>query len=294
MKFAQTNCFLKDHGSPERDLRLLAEAGFQYFFWCYHWNDDYLYSLHEMKAYKKMMDDSGIKLLDIHGTSGQEKCFFSTVEYARKAGVELVVNRMIMHGEMGAEGDLTLHVPYFQAEMNEEERKTVVPEADALKRSLDELMPSLEKYNVRLALENGQGLSGDTFEILGDCMKSYPAERLGITFDSGHANRFRQLGFSKIEAFLDRVYVLHLHDNDGIWDWHRPPADGIIDWKKLLQLVARTPAGKKPLCFEVQMNHTPFFDKELGEDQPMEKIREFLAYTFEKCRKTAELYEKVK
>ena len=103
MKIAAATDYIGSTGYPERPLRLLAEAGFTHLHWCHQWCTDFLYSQHEINAYKKMLKNFGLTLLDIHGSQGQEKCWYSGLEYQRKAGVELVINRIEMMTELEAE-----------------------------------------------------------------------------------------------------------------------------------------------------------------------------------------------
>ena len=35
--------YAEDTGSPELQLRRIAEAGFTHVHWCHHWDDDFLY-----------------------------------------------------------------------------------------------------------------------------------------------------------------------------------------------------------------------------------------------------------
>ena len=100
MDIALNTDFLTSRLSPEKYLRLTSEAGFTHLHWCHQWNTDYLYSASEIDQYKKWLKQYGLKLLDIHGSMGQEKLWYSTEEYQRKAGVELVLNRIIMLDEL--------------------------------------------------------------------------------------------------------------------------------------------------------------------------------------------------
>ena len=59
-------------------------------------------------------------------------------------------------------------------------------------------------------------------------------DNVGICFDSGHFHVHfdDDLDFAK---FKDRVFAVHLHDNDKIDDLHLIPFDGTIDWKKIIK-----------------------------------------------------------
>ena len=96
MKIALNTDYYSGTGSPEMPLRYLAEAGFTHVHWCHQWCTDFLYGKAEIDAIGRLLRGLGLTLLDIHGSAGVEKCWFSTVEYQRRAGVELVANRVGM------------------------------------------------------------------------------------------------------------------------------------------------------------------------------------------------------
>ena len=80
MKIALNTDYLEGTGKPEKYLQMMAEAGFTHVHWCHHWNTDFMYGLSEINQYKKVFKCLGLTLLDIHGSSGQEKCWYSTDE----------------------------------------------------------------------------------------------------------------------------------------------------------------------------------------------------------------------
>lgn len=291
MKMSFDTSYIASVGSPEKYLRFVAEAGFSHVLWGHQWNTDFLYSKSEIREYRKMLKKFGLTLLDVHGSAGVEKSWAATEEYRRKAGVELVVNRMILFSELEGEGVLTMHTPWYNEYVNSDnDRKKVAVQVEAVKRSLAELIPYIEKYHVKIAIENN---SADLFEQQEDYMRSFPAECVGITFDCGHANLYNRRGLYLIRNFKDRIEALHLHDNNSKGDQHQPPFYGNIDWEEMMRFIRSSSYGRsgRPLSFEVQMPHTPFYDKALKTDQPDEKVREFLADAYERCSKVAKIYE---
>ena len=63
-------------------------------------------------------------------------------------------------------------------------------------------------------------------------------ENVGICFDSGHYHvHFNDdLDFDK---FKDRIFAVHLHDNDQSDDQHLIPFEGTIDWEKIIKALKR-------------------------------------------------------
>ncbi len=290
MDIAINTDFLGGTRSPEARLKAIAEAGFTHLHWCHQWNTDFFYSTSELKQYAKWFQDFGLQLLDIHGTAGQEKCWYSTVEYEREAGVELVINRIIMMHELGATGSLMMHVPSIRIEEGFDPAP-VLPRYDALKRSLDELMPVLEKYSVRIAAEN---MPNDNFELLNRLMSEYPENYIGITYDSGHGNIGEGKGLDHMEPLKNRLQALHLHDNDGSGDQHQPPFFGTVDWERVVKLIAESSYKGRPLSFELAMRNTPFYEKELELNQKPENIRAFLADAHDRCERVVKMFEQIR
>ncbi len=289
MNIAINTDFLGSNGSPEPRLRAIAEAGFTHLHWCHQWCTDFLYSSSELKAIAGWLRETGLKLLDIHSSAGVEKCWFSPVEYERQAGVELVRNRIEMLGELGGTGAIMMHIPCIQPYMNTD-RNLYRQRMDALKRSIDELLVSLEHNHTCLAVEN---MWGDNWESIDELLAAYPPERLGICYDSGHGNsqQLKQLDF--LEQRKNRIQALHLNDNDGTGDQHQPPFMGTVDWDHAAGILA-TSSYDRELSFELAMRCTPFYDKtaEPITNQTPENIQKFLHDAHERCVRFATMVEK--
>ena len=281
-----------DFGSRIREI---AGAGFTHYFWCHQWNTDFLYTAPELEEIKKVQKSAGLRLLDIHGSSGNEKRWFFPTEYIRKAGVELVKNRLEMLDALEGEGVLVMHAPnlkYFveghvTPEEHEAKNKAAREEFEAVCRSLDELMPLLEKYDRKIAIEN---LQRDDWSFIDAYLTRYPAERLGICYDCGHANILRDRMF-EMDKRKSRLAATHLHDNDGTGDQHKPVFTGTVDFGKLAGIIASS-AYKGPLSFEISIRNTPFWDPEKDVyNQTPEARKAFLASSYQGCLKLAEMVE---
>ena len=292
MEIAISTSFLRDTESPEMYLRLIAEAGFTHLHWGHHWDTDFLYSRFEIAQCAKWLKRYGLKLLDIHGSEGVEKQWFSPEEYRRRSGVELVINRVVMLHELEAPGCVMMHLPPNRAIKSTPEDERLLPaRVEALKRSLDEIVPALEKYDAKLAVENRRN---DSFGVIATVMADYPAERVGITLDTGHANIDEARGFERMEKFKDRLMALHLNDNDAVGDLHQPPFYGTLDWERVARLVAAS-AYDRPASFELVMRNTPFFIPGAPPaEQPEKNIRAFLADAYDRCRRVAEMIDRAR
>lgn len=85
------------------------------------------------------------------------------------------------------------------------------------------------KLGVRLAIENLDD-TANIDNLVGRLVDDNPY--VGICFDSGHANVSNPGDFSVLEHFSDRVWALHLHDNNAQDDQHLLPFDQgcTVDW----------------------------------------------------------------
>lgn len=282
--------YLSDVYKPEYYLALAADAGFTHIHWCHQWNSDFIYSDSEIAFYKKSLHSLGLVLQDVHATVGQEKLYFSDEEYRRKAGLELLVNRIRMFAELEGTGAVALHIPSCRKGLSPEAVAEIPAQMVRVRRTLDELMPYLEKYDCAIALEN---MPNEDFECIAELMDAYPAERVGITYDSGHGNCGSCRGLDNIDKWKHRLKVLHLHDNDGSRDLHQPPFYGTVDWERAVRIIAGSGLTNLPLSFELSMVYTGYFDQESPKHQQDEKkIRAFLADAFERCSKVNEMFLK--
>lgn len=88
------------------------------------------------------------------------------------------------------------------------------------------------KYDVKLAVEN---LADN--EVLKKILNYADNPFIGLCFDSGHNNIVAHNDFSLLSDYRDKIYALHLHDNDGQEDLHRLPFEGNLDWEQFISAI---------------------------------------------------------
>ena len=225
--------FATDKGDPSEHLRLIAESGFEDVHWVHHWNDDFFYTPSELTQLKSWFSEFGLRLHGVHASAGQEKCWFSNVEYQRKAGVELVLNRMEMSASFGSDF-IVLHAPLLACDTKETWPVTF--------KSLDEIMPEARRLGVRIAIEN---MCNDDFAGIDTFLERYPADCLGICYDAGHGNVGRPGSLPDVERRADRIMALHIHDNNSFRDQHLLPFEGSHDWTAFAKTIAKTPCHNR-------------------------------------------------
>ena len=95
-------------------------------------------------------------------------------------------------------------------------------------RRLREICDYAWELGVRIAFENTK-IKGYQEYVLAHI----PNDNVGICLDSGHyhAHFHDELDF---HLFKDKIFCVHLHDNDGSDDQHLIPFDGTLDWDHLM------------------------------------------------------------
>lgn len=128
-------------------------------------------------------------------------------------------------------------------------------------RSLERLLPVAERVGVTICIENIWHPT-TTPEALLALLAACPSDRLGVCFDSGHANIMKRgpghaaastapkhwIPYGGVvwddrvlEKLLPRIVTCHLHDNDGVDDRHQLPGRGNVDWPAVMAGLARAP-----------------------------------------------------
>jgi len=127
--------------------------------------------------------------------------------------------------------------------------KDIKTRLDMFRRSLEYLLPRVQKDNITLAIENlPPGHVGNKAEDLRDIIKEFQSNHLGICFDTGHAHvggRLKEC-FDKLREF---IVTFHIHDNEGSEDMHLQPPYGSIQWEQFISWV-RAMSFPNPLVME--------------------------------------------
>lgn len=91
-----------------------------------------------------------------------------------------------------------------------------------------EIVDYAKELGIKIAFENTKmkGYLEYIFENIHN-------ENIGICYDSGHCHVYYDDEFN-YELFKNRIFAVHLHDNDKSDDLHLMPFDGTINWKKVV------------------------------------------------------------
>ena len=108
-------------------------------------------------------------------------------------------------------------------------------------------LETAEKYGTGIALENlpifkdiipimpfYPNNSGDLCELV----DNLTCDRVGICWDTGHANLMDIDQAKAIRQMGERLKVTHIHNNFKFYDLHLTPDNGNIDWKSVMTALA--------------------------------------------------------
>ena len=119
-----------------------------------------------------------------------------------------------------------------------------------------------ERLSIRIALENlAHGGPWNKIEELISLIKHFDLETLGLCVDVGHAhiNKYVPTRLDEIlsrHGVVNRVFCVHINDNDGVNDIHSLPGCGTVDWSRLLSSQWLRRAGYWVLESECRLEST--------------------------------------
>lgn len=264
----------------ENLLKKIADSGFSHVHWCHEWEGNYMYAESEMDQIAYWLNKYNLKVKGVHGSEGamrpqkhgryqyrneadNRKDYTSENEWNRKAGVDLIKNRVLLASKIGGK-EVVLHMQLPWKAMKESKLFKATYFAQVYK-SFDELELFCKEFGVRLALENLLGTplvhQKEQFDKL---FSRYNHNFLGFCFDPGHGAIMSQGDpLELIKRYQHRLIAMHLNDNMGATpdhlsndlttakqDFHMIPGQGMINWDELAGVIAKS-SYELPLTLEL-------------------------------------------
>lgn len=115
------------------------------------------------------------------------------------------------------------------------------------------LVPIAKKYNIKIGIENLPFTylsSICSVESTYKLIKEVNSEYVGMCLDTGHMNMFRIDPYDTIVSIKDKLFALHVHDNNSQSDSHSYPYQGNIDWDRFIKAL-KDINFNKVISFEV-------------------------------------------
>ncbi len=218
----------------EKGLAKMREHGFS----CLDYSglqnvSDPLYSLNDrdfeqtLSALRKQIESAGIYVSQIHGPWSWPPD--DTTEEKREIHRKYAERSIFGAACIGSENFVIHPVFPWGCDQDPDPEKMWQINRDFLVS----LLPAAEKYGVTVCFENMPmtvlAISGPAAIL--KMVKEINNPRLKVCLDTGHSNI---LGCPPADAvrMLGKEFlaVLHVHDNNGLWDQHLLPGEGTTDW----------------------------------------------------------------
>lgn len=188
----------------------IKESGFKNVFVQWYDNDSWEYSQERQIEYIK---SKGLNIIFAH-------LGYQNINSIWKKGEEgdLLVERYKRNIRECKENGINLVVMHLTS-------KHIAPDYNELGlERIKKITDYAKEQNVKVAFENTK-IRGYLEYVLGNIKESH----VGMCFDSGHFHAHFNDKFDH-EFVKNRIFAVHLHDNDGTSDQHLLPFDGTLNW----------------------------------------------------------------
>jgi sugar phosphate isomerase/epimerase len=190
-----------------------------------------------------LAEEQGIAIDSLHAPYRVKHDISYSDSESRMASVCRIALAMSAAVELGAK-TVILHLQSFPV-------KTGIQDVDSLLRSLEALVETAENMQIRLAAENLPGEVANLF--LHRALAEFKSDHFGFCYDSSHDQLGPGKPYEILEEFADRLFAVHLSDNDGLEDRHWIPFTGIVDWERVCYILHEA-RYSHPLLLEVENN----------------------------------------
>lgn len=243
-----TDTFMRTFGDEE-GLQKIAEAGFDavdFGMFKYPMRGELFASSDSdfesyFKGLREVMEQSGIYAEQTHspmpsytGDEAEDEFIFGIQARSIAAASFLGSKHIVIHPCIPAQ---------YRYSFYREETKAINM------KFYERLTPYLEKYNVRLCVENMFNwdpekkricptvcsFAEEMCDYIDTMNKNTASDRFTACLDIGHGNLTGQAPQEMIRILGHRLGVLHVHDNNGISDQHIAPHMGNIDWLSVME-----------------------------------------------------------
>ena len=136
--------------------------------------------------------------------------------------------------------------------------QTTTAARDCLRRSLDELCLFAAPYSIRIAIEPADRYETDLINTIPDALRMIDQlghDNLGVVLDCGHSYVVGESAAEAVVLSQDRLFHVHVDDNNGLRDQHLIPGEGTFNFAPFLEaLEKRNYQGY--LCVELSWDVT--------------------------------------
>ncbi len=100
------------------------------------------------------------------------------------------------------------------------------------RKRIEKMIGLAERRKVQIAFENVRSAMPIRY-----ILDTYTTPCVGLCYDIGHEHKWTP-GIDWLDLYSDRIFAVHLHDNNGDTDSHLVPFDGNINWNEKIKALA--------------------------------------------------------
>lgn len=249
--------------SPKETIDAINKAGFKDVFVQYYHRKNLEFDELEQIDYCKSL---GLNIIFCHlgydsineiwieGDYGEQVTdgYIKDLEIMKNKGIDMVVMHLTTHVEVPMYNELGL---------------------DRIRR----IIKRAEELDMKVAFENTR--KKDYLEYVLTNIKS---DNIGVCFDAGHNHLYFNNTFN-FEFFKNKIFAVHLHDNNQTVDQHLLPFDGTLDWDYVMKNLR-----------EVNYNGPMTLELCYRKEYLKQSVEEFYEEGFSRGKKLEEIFEKYK
>lgn len=179
---------------------------------------------------KQLIEEAGIEISQVHGpfryppqdsTAEERAELMDKMKVSIRGTALLGCKNWVFH-------------PFMPFGINDMEKGKEKETWDLSIKLVSELLEEARKYDITVCIENMPlpQFSLSAPSALSKLVGAVNDEHFKICLDTGHAAIFPALPLGDVmRECKEDIRVLHVHDNNGLEDWHRMPYDGVVDWR---------------------------------------------------------------
>lgn len=194
----------------------------------------------ELARIRGVLEAHSVRARTMHAPAGRY-ILAALDDYWRAESVPVLSGYVRLAGALGLT-EIVIHPIPNPDTINTDDPDLPSRVRNAVRRSLDALMPTIEQSGVRATLENlpYPNMPLNNMKELRAVVDPYPTEAVGLVIDTGHVGVLELDPVAELHAAGERLRGTHIHDidvRDGRVDHHSPTL-GNLDWTAMRQAFA--------------------------------------------------------
>jgi sugar phosphate isomerase/epimerase len=157
-------------------------------------------------------------------------------------------------------------IPQAKMDRYDEIYQVIVDPQFSWQREWDALVDGISRCNeianrggLKLCLEPRVGENVSNTDAMLRLFDAIPDRNFGAVLDTGHQNAQKEILPLSVEKLGDRIFYVHVSDNDGRTNHHLPLGQGTIDWEGVFLTLKK---HKFEGYVAIDLGHIPNIDQE--------------------------------